>query len=61
MTGRADYVNPYSGKTEQDSTDYRYRWVDQSGNVIYSDSESYNPNVDPQLRVSGYKRCGGKD
>jgi hypothetical protein len=61
VTGQADYVNPYTGRTEQDNSDYRYRWIDQSGNVIYSDSETYNPNMDPQLHVSGYRRCGRKD
>ncbi len=60
ITGNADYVNPYSGKTETDNSDYKYRWVDQSGNVIYSDDLNYNPNNDPKLKVSGFKKCSVK-
>jgi hypothetical protein len=56
ITGNADYVNPYTGKTEQDNSDYKYRWVDASGNIIYSDDANYNPNNDPGLNVSGYKK-----
>jgi len=60
ITGNADYVNPYTGKTEMDNSNYKYRWVDPSGNVIYSDNDSYNPNSDPNLNVSGYKKCAIK-
>jgi hypothetical protein len=56
LTGNADYVNPFTGKTETDHSDYKYRWVNQEGNVIYSDRADYNPNNDPQINVSGYKK-----
>jgi hypothetical protein len=60
VTGNADYVNPYTGKTEQDNADYKYRWIDASGNVIYSDDANFNPNSDPSLNVSGYKKSSVK-
>jgi hypothetical protein len=56
ITGNADYINPHTGKLEQDNADYKYRWVDASGNVIYSDDVNYNPNTDPKINVSGYKK-----
>jgi hypothetical protein len=60
ITGQADYINPYTGKTETDNSNYKYRWVNQNGNVIYSDNDSYNPNNDPSLNVSGYNKCASK-
>jgi len=60
ITGQADYINPYTGKTETDNSNYKNRWIDQSGNVIYSDNDNYNPNSDPDLNVSGYKKSTSK-
>jgi hypothetical protein len=60
VTGNADYINPYTGKTEQDNADFKYRWVDAGGNVIYSDDANYNPNNDSGINVSGYKKSAVK-
>ena len=61
LTDQVDYINPHNGKTEVDSSDYRYRWVDAGGNIIYSNSETCNPNFDPKLNVSGYKGVAKND
>jgi hypothetical protein len=47
LTGQNDYVNPITGRTERDTSDWKQRWVNPSGEYIYSNDTSYNPNADP--------------
>jgi hypothetical protein len=37
-----------------------YRWVDDLGNVLYTDNEDYNPNIDIELQMDGFKRSSVK-
>ncbi len=60
VTGQDDYVNPFTGKVERDTAAWQRRWVNESGNVIYTDDASYDPNRDPELKVTGYKLSKGK-
>jgi hypothetical protein len=55
LSGRNEYKDPFSGKIETDTDAWKNRWVDSSGNVIYSDDPAYDPNRDPELKVSGFK------
>jgi hypothetical protein len=55
LTGQEDYVNPFTNQSERGSNEWNYRWVNDLGNVIYTDEMSYNPNNDPSLHVQGYK------
>lgn len=56
LTGQELYVNPRTGSEELGSGEWKHRWVDASGTVIYTDDADWDPNLDPELRVSGFER-----
>ncbi len=56
LTGQEDYTNPFTRETERGSNEWNYRWENQSGDVIYTDNQNYNPNDDVNLVIKGYKR-----
>jgi hypothetical protein len=56
LTGQNEYSNPFTGKIETDTDKWKNRWVNSSGDIIYSDNQAYNPNNDPSLNVSGFKK-----
>lgn len=56
LTDQEDYVNPYTQEVERGSNQWDYRWVDDLGNVIYTDNEEYNPNLDLELQMEGFKK-----
>jgi hypothetical protein len=51
-----EYVNPYTNEIEIDSNQWRYRWINENEDVIYTDDQDDNPNVDIRLNQSGFKR-----
>lgn len=56
LTGQDDYVNPHTGEVEQGSNQYKHRWENSSGDVIYTDNPNYDPSRDNALRGrSDYK------
>jgi hypothetical protein len=56
LTGQEDYVNPYTGETERDSSAYRYRWTTAGGDRIYTDEEGFDPNGNPGLSGVEWKK-----
>jgi len=56
LTDQEEYVNPYTNQIEIGSNQWKHRWINESGEVIYTDDESYNPNVDINLNRSDFKR-----
>ncbi len=56
LTGQERYLNPHTGKKELGSNEWKYRWVNSSGEPIYTDDGNWDPNLDPDLRLQGYKR-----
>ena len=56
LTGQEDYKNPFTGEVERDTGEWKNRWINSSGDVIYTDDGSYDPNHDPDLKTSGYKK-----
>jgi hypothetical protein len=56
LTGQERYVNPHTGREELGSNEWKHRWQNASGEVIYTDSADWDPNRDPDLNVSGYRR-----
>lgn len=56
LTEQEEYVNPYTNEIEVGTDQYKYRWVNESGDVIYSDKEEYDPNIDIKLNRSDFKR-----
>jgi hypothetical protein len=55
LTGQNDYVNPFTGKTERDTSDYQYRWTNSAGDRYYSNVYGSNPNKDPALNQLEWK------
>lgn len=56
LTGQEEYVNPYTNEIDMGSNQWKYRWINESGDVIYTDNGSYDPNFDIDLNRSGYKK-----
>lgn len=57
LTGQEDYKNPFTGEYETRSSELgTYRWVNDLGQELYTDNESYDPNTDPHLNISGFQR-----
>ena len=55
LTGQEDFTNPFTGETERGTNEWNYRWENEQGHVIYSDSQNYNPNEDKDITVKGFK------
>jgi hypothetical protein len=45
LTGQEDYVNPYTKEVERDTSEYKYRWTTEGGDMIYTDQHGFNPNT----------------
>ncbi len=56
LTNQERYVNPHTGQEELGSNEWKYRWENSSGEIIYTNHGDWDPNIDPNLHVSGYKR-----
>ena len=57
LTDQEEYINPYSGEIEVGSNQLgRYRWETESGDVVYSDLESFDPNIKGSFNRSDWKR-----
>ena len=55
LTGKNDYKNPFTGKVECDTSDWKMRWVNSSGEYIYSNDTLYDPTRDPEERRKDWK------
>jgi len=55
LTSQNEYKNPHTGEIEVDTDNWKHRWMNSSGDIIYSNDDNYNPNHDPHLNVSGYE------
>lgn len=55
LTDQNDYKNPYTGKVERDTSNWKNRWVNSSGEYIYSNETGYDPNADPNNTRHDYR------
>lgn len=55
LTSQNDYKNPYTGRVERDTSDWKNRWVNTGGEYIYSNDPLYDPNADPENPRHDYK------
>jgi hypothetical protein len=55
LTGQNEYSNPFTGRIETDTDNWKNRWVNASGDILYSDNPTYDPNRDPELKIQGFK------
>jgi hypothetical protein len=44
LSGQDEYVNPFTKKVELDTSAYRHRWMNNHGDILYTDENSHNPN-----------------
>ena len=56
LTDQEEYVNPYTKEIDMGSNQWQHRWINESGDVLYTDNPSYNPNHDVHLKRSDYKK-----
>lgn len=56
LTDQEEYVNPFTKEVEIGSNQWKYRWTNPNGDVIYTDKEEYDPRVDVRLNRNDYKR-----
>jgi hypothetical protein len=55
LTGQEDYVNPYTKEVERDTSEYKYRWTTEGGDMIYSDQYGFNPNTQREFNNQQWK------
>jgi hypothetical protein len=51
MTNQEEYINPYTNEVDVGSNQYKNRWVNSQGDVLYTDDRDYNPNYDPEMQL----------
>ena len=56
ISGKDEYTNPFNGQTELDTSAYRYRWVNNQGEVFYTDENSFDPNDAEEYKTREWKR-----
>ncbi len=44
ISGQDEYVNPFTKKVELDTSAYRHRWMNNQGDILYTDENAYDPN-----------------
>lgn len=56
MTGQEEYKNPFNGQTELGTYDYHHRWVNNQGEILYTDENSFDPNRYEEYNTREWKR-----
>jgi hypothetical protein len=56
LTGQEEYKNPFTGSVERGSSEYRYRWQNNQGEVLYCDENSFDPNRREEYNTKEWKR-----
>ena len=56
ITGQEEYTNPFTGQHERDTSYYRYRWVNNQGDYLYTDENSFDPNKYEEYNTREWKR-----
>ncbi|MBU0507649.1 hypothetical protein KKH27_02255 [bacterium] len=57
LTGQEDFKNPFTGEYETRPSELgKFRWVNDLGQEVYSDDNSYDPNTDVNLYHKGFQR-----
>jgi hypothetical protein len=55
LTSQEEYVNPFTQEIERDTSDYKYRWTTEQGNMIYTDRQDFNPNAQQETNNQVWK------
>ncbi|HUX55727.1 MAG TPA: hypothetical protein VMV77_02060 [Bacteroidales bacterium] len=54
LTGQNEYTNPFTGKPEIDTDNWKNRWITPEGNILYTNDPEYDPNIDPDMHITGF-------
>jgi hypothetical protein len=55
ISGQEEYKNPFTGGTELGTSQYRYRWVNNQGDILYTDENSFDPNKYEEYNTREWK------
>jgi len=55
LTSQEEYINPYTKEVELGSNEWENRWINGSGDVVYSNNPNYDPNRDDSLKQTDFK------
>lgn len=56
LTEQEEYINPYTNEIEVGTDKWKHRWINESGDIIYTDDKDYDPNIDINLNQPDFKR-----
>jgi len=56
LSDQEEYVNPFTKEVEVGSNQWKYRWENAAGQVVYTDQSEYNPNHDREINRTDFKR-----
>ncbi|MFH1154029.1 MAG: hypothetical protein V1793_09435 [Pseudomonadota bacterium] len=56
ISGQDEYKNPFTGQVERGSSAFQYRWVNEKGEVLYCDENSFDPNGAREYEKTTWKR-----
>lgn len=60
ITGQDEYINPFTKKVELDTSAYRHRWMNNHGDILYTDENVYNPNEHEKRPNCEWKRTAAR-
>jgi len=60
ITGQDEYINPFTKKVELDTSAYRHRWMNNHGDILYTDENVYNPNEHEKRPNYEWKRTAAR-
>lgn len=55
LSGQEDYVNPYTKEVERDTSEYKYRWTTEQGDMVYTNESGFNPNAQRDINQQEWK------
>ncbi|MFO1498998.1 MAG: hypothetical protein U1G07_11500 [Verrucomicrobiota bacterium] len=53
--GQEEYKNPFTGEIERDTAAYRHRWVNNQGDIIFTDHNDFDPNEIEEYKTREWK------
>ncbi len=61
LTGQEEYKNPFTGAIERGTSEYRYRWENNRGEILYCDENAFDPNRHEEYNTKEWKRSEAWD
>jgi hypothetical protein len=56
QAGSLFFTNPFTGNAERGSGVWKYRWENERGDLVYTEDQDYDPNLDPAMELKNYRR-----